>query len=758
MCAGATVAFAQPVLRGTVVDGTGAAVPGVTVLVELGLVRHETVTGPAGAFEVGGLSAGPARVSASLTGFRAHRADVAIVEGGATLRIVLEPAPFVDLVTVTPDGRTYRPTAATTATRLDLPVLETPQAVSVVTARVVQDRQIVRMAELADTVAGVRASPGYGGLSSGNFYMRGFRGSFTGGNLRDGFRDYTFLSARDIQGIEQTEFLKGPASVIYGQQEVGGIVNTVLKKPRPDRFVAVGLVGGGFGFWRPTIDANTPLTADGSLLFRFNGAFERADSHRDRVENDSVYLAPAVVWVVSPDTRLRFNVELQRYDYVFDTGYPAEPEMLTQPASLFYGEPDFNRTETRQGGASLELSHAFSANWNIRVAANGLASEATPGLINPVSLAADRVTINRSALRSEEESRNYSLQGELYGRLRTGPLRHTIVTGIDAVRWNFRYVFESGVGGAPPVNRLAPVYGFVPTTFAPFFGDDTTANIAGFYVQDQIQVSDRIRVLAGARVDRVDQQSDNPLTDAQTSQRRLTNVSPRLGVLVLPARSTSLYASYTNSFLPQYGVSRTGEQFDPQRGRQFEVGVKQNAFGDRLLATVALYRLRRTNVPTPDGVDPRFSILSGEQGSQGVEVEASGQVARSWNVIGSYAFTDAEVLRDNRLRVGSRLIGVPRHSGGIWTTYDIDRGALSGVQFGAGLTAASEREARLPNVPTRLPSYRRVDAMVGYRARAFTLQLNVKNLNDVVWYEAQGANLIPQATRHALLALTYRFQ
>lgn len=758
LCGHLPVAHAQQSLRGVVVDTSDAPIPGVLVLVERGLLRREVITDTDGRFVVQEVASGTVRVAATLSGFQPYRETLELGEVLKEVTIRLEPAAFAESVTVVPDGNTYRPASATTGTRLDLPLHETPQSVTVITSKVMADRQVLRLAELADNVAGVRASPGYGGLSSANYYMRGFRGSFSGGNLRDGFRDYTFLSSRDVQGIEQTEFLKGPASIIYGQQEVGGIVNTVLKKPQPWRFMRAGLVAGGFNLVRPTLDLNTPVNASGSLLFRFNSAYERADSHRDFVNHESFYLAPSVIWNAGPQTRLRINTEFQRYGYLFDNGYVAEPEMLTQPVSIYYGEPGFNYTKTRQTGVTVELSHAFGANWNVRSAFNGLGAQGEPRLINPIALQADRRTVTRSALRSDERSRNYSLQSELYGRFDTGGLRHNLVVGTELVRWNFRYLFESGTGGAPAVDRLNPVYGVVPTAFTPFFGDETQADIAGLYVQDQIHLGQKVRLLTGVRVDHVDQRSDDPLTDTAINSRVMTNVAPRAGLLFMPTRTTSVYVSYTNSFLPQYGVSRTGDRFDSQRGRQYEVGIKQNLVGDRLYTTLSLFQLWKTNVPTPDPVDPRFSILTGEQRSRGAEVEVTGRLTQQWQIMANYAGMDASVSRDNRLAVGSRLVGVPEHSGGVWTTYDVSRGRLAGLQVGGGVFGASERQARLPNVATVIPTYGRIDGLVGYRTRQWSVQLNIKNLNNVRWYEAQGANIIPQASRHALLSFGYQFQ
>lgn len=749
----------QATLSGVVQDAAGASIPGVLVVVERGLVTHEAVSNSQGKFSFPRLPAGALRVSASLAGFQPFKEDVVLREGEEReLTIRLEPASISEAVTVVAEGRTYRPTSATTGTKLDLALIDTPQSVTVIPSRVMEDRQTLRMAELADNVAGVRASPGYGGLSSANFYMRGFRGSFTGGNLRDGFRDYTFLSSRDVQGVEQTEFLKGPASIVYGQQEVGGIVNTILKKPLPGRFARVGLVAGGFGLFRTTLDANTPLGQPDTVLFRVNAAYENGDSHRDFVENESLYVAPGLVWNAGKATRVRVATEFQRYDYLFDNGFAPEPELLAGPVSAYYGEPGFNWTKLRQGGATVELSHGFNANWNARAAVNGLIAEGEPHLINPLALQADRRTITRSALRSDERSRNYSGQGELYGRFTTAGLAHNTAVGLDLVRWDFRYIFFNGVGGAVPLDRLNPVYGGFPTEFVPSFADRTRANIVGVFVQDQIAILDNLKVLGGVRVDHVDQRSENPLTGAEVNQRTTTNAAPRAGVLLNATQTTSVYASYTNSFLPQYGVSRTGEGFDSQRGRQYEIGVKQNLFGDRLFATLALFQLWKTNVPTPDPVNPQFSVLTGEQRSRGAEIELAGRVTRRWSLLANYSALDAEVSRDNRLVVGSRLVGVPKHSGGVWTTFEFDRGMLSGVSVGGGVFAASNRQARLPNIATVIPAYGRVDLFAAYRTRQWIMQVNVKNVNNVKWYEAQGSNVVPQASRHALVSLGYQLQ
>jgi iron complex outermembrane receptor protein len=741
-------------LTGTVADRSGARVPGADIFIQRGFIQLRTTSDDSGAFQFKSVETGDYELKATRSGFRTVLQPLAVAATPAPLAITLEIAPLMDAVVVTTEADGYLPETSTMGTKLDLPLLDTPQSVGVVGRQILDDRAVIRLSEVADNVSGVRASPGYGGLSSANYYIRGFRGSFSGGNLRDGFRDYTFLSSREVQSVERVEFLKGPSSILYGQAEVGGIANTVLKRPQPGRALTLGLQAGGYSLWRPTVDLNQPMNSAGTLLFRLNGAYEHADSYRNYVHNESQYVSPALIWRIRPRTQLRVQLEMQRYRYLFDTGYVPEPESLKLPRNLYYGEPGFNNSTTRQGSVSVEFSHSFSDHWNYRAALNGLQSEGSMRYINPTGITADRQSLNRVAYITDEATQNYTLQNELYGRVTTGPVQHNLVGGTELVRWAFPYVFNFGT--TVPINLLNPRYGNVPTGFFPLFGDRTWANISGTYLQDQITLRRNLKVLAGIRADFVDQRSSDPLTGRRTSSRSVFNASPRVGLLYNPWASASIYGSFTNSFLPQFGVTSTGQAFDPQYGRQVEVGWKQQLLGNRIFTTVSLYRIRKTNVPTTDPANPRANILTGEQTSKGLEFDLTGRLRPGWTITTQYSAIDAYVSKDNRLLVGSKLLGVPKHSFGVLTGYAIDRGFLSGLSFGGGVYAYSKRQPTLPNRALWIPSYGRLDLYIAYRRAHWELQANVKNANDSLYYEAQGSQIIPQAGRNAILALRYR--
>lgn len=202
-----------------------------------------------------------------------------------------------------------------------------------------------------------------------------------------------------------------------------------------------------------------------------------------------------------------------------------------------------------------------------------------------------------------------------------------------------------------------------------------------------------------------------------------------------PSDTVSLYASYSQSFRPSQGFNPDGEAFEPTRGTQYEVGVKTDFLDGSLSALLAAYHLTRTNVTTPDPDNPIFSVQTGEQRSQGIELEVTGEILPGWNVIASYAYADAEVTEDNTIPEGNRLGNTPENQASLWTTYTIQNGDLDGLGFGLGLFYVGERQADLANTAP-LGSYLRTDAAIYYRRGRLNAAINIRNLFDVDYISA----------------------
>jgi iron complex outermembrane receptor protein len=260
-------------------------------------------------------------------------------------------------------------------------------------------------------------------------------------------------------------------------------------------------------------------------------------------------------------------------------------------------------------------------------------------------------------------------------------------------------------------------------------------NSYGFYIQDQITFAENLKLLVGGRFDVTNWRNDDFISGDSLYQIE-QSFSPRIGIVYQPIPAISLYASYSQSFLPPQ-TEAFQEITQPERGTQYEVGIKAD-LSDQLAATLAFYDLTRSNVSTSDPNNPLRSIQVGEQQSRGIEFDLSGEILPGWNIIGGYALTDTEVVEDNTFEVGNQLANVPRHSASLWTTYEIQSGNLQGLGFGIGLFFVGDRQGDLANT-FELPSYLRSDAAIFYERDRFRAALNFKNLFDIDYFDSASS-------------------
>lgn len=263
------------------------------------------------------------------------------------------------------------------------------------------------------------------------------------------------------------------------------------------------------------------------------------------------------------------------------------------------------------------------------------------------------------------------------------------------------------------------------------FSEFATRDAVGVYVQNQMTLLPNLKLLVGGRFDSFEERKTDRLTNTDSAQSD-TAFSPRVGLVYQPIKAVSLYASYARYFNPVIGSTFSGEFLVPERGTQYEVGVKAE-LTSRLSANLAFYDLTRTNVTTTDPVNPEFSVQSGKQRSRSLEFDISGEILPGWNITAGYAYTDAKVIEDNDIPVGNRLFGAPEHSVNLWTTYRIQGGAAKGLGFGLGLYYIGERPIDNANT-VNLPGFVRTDAAIFYERDKFRAAVNIRNLFDVENY------------------------
>ncbi|MEH2070892.1 MAG: TonB-dependent siderophore receptor [Nostoc sp.] len=659
----------------------------------------------------------------------------------------------IELV-VTGEQDEYRVPDASTATRTDTPLRDIPASIQVIPRQVLQDQKAVRLQDAVQNVSGVTQSGNYGGTGAPGFIIRGFEQY---GNFRNGFRDNDLFTLSDIANVERVEVLKGPASVLFGQAEPGGIINIVTKQPLSEPYYAADFTAGSYDFYRPTLDFSGPLNTDKTLLYRLNVAYQNSGSFRDFVNTERIFIAPSLTWKIGTKTTLNFDFEYLNNDTGFDRGIVAvgnRPAPI--PISRFLGIPGENDSKTTVYKAGYTLEHQFSENWRLRNAFFINIAKNNNFYTQPDSLIDDQF-LTRSYENSKFESDNYTLQTEVIGKFATGSIIHQPLLGIELGLSETPVIFRDAA--LPPIDIFSPVNNSViPTepleaTFKAKYSGDTL----GIYLQDQITLLDNLKLLVGGRFDFIYQKTDDLLLAATSTSQSDQAFSPRVGIVYQPIPAISLYASYSSSFVPVTGNAADGSIFEPQRGTQYEVGVKAD-LNNRLSATLAAYQITKTNVLTTDLNNTSFSIQVAEQRSRGVELDVAGEILPGWKVIAAYAYTDAEITEDNQLPVGNLLTNVAPHNASLWTTYEIQSGSLQGLGFGLGLYYVGDRQGDLDN-SFILPSYFRTDAALYYQHNNWKAAINIKNLFDEKYYEtSQTRNVIyPGAPLTVLGTISWEF-
>jgi iron complex outermembrane recepter protein len=626
----------------------------------------------------------------------------------------------------------YRAKNSATATKTDTPLRDIPQSIQVIPKEVLQDQAIIRIGDAVQNVSGVNYQGGYQGFSE-RFVIRGF--SNFGNIFRDGIRVDGYTSYLETSDLERIEVLKGPASVLFGDAEPGGIINLVSKQPLKEPFYGAEATFGSFSTYQGSLDLSGPINASKTALYRFNGYYENSDSFRDFVGAERFFVSPKLKFALGEKTFLTLDLTYTNETRNPDDGIVAIGDRPADlPRSRFLGEP-FQNIKSNVFTAGYLLEHQFNDQWSINNSFRVQLANLERYFPLFDSLDEDTGELSRLRYFSERQDNAYSSQTNLIGKFSTGKIKHKLLLGFEYTK-----LTEDGTFGDfepyDSINIFNPTYdgsAYPKQEIENFFRDDSVDKY-GFYLQDQIEILPNLKLLAGGRFDIFRQtRTEQDLGEAKLEFKQTdSRFSPRFGIVYQPIEAVSLYASYTTSFAPSFGTSRNGNlsPFKPETGRQFEIGVKADLTRS-LSATLALYDLRKQNIVAddPSSSDPNDSIQVGEQASQGIEFDISGQILPGWKVIASYAYTNAFISKDTTGLEGQQKDNVPRNTASLWTSYEIQKGNLRGLGFGLGLYFVGERFGDLDNSFV-LPGYIRTDAALFYKRDNWRIGLNVRNLFD----------------------------
>lgn len=648
----------------------------------------------------------------------------------------------------------YNPSSASVGTRTDTPLRDIPQSIQVIPQQVLEDRQVRRITEGLENTAGVISITG--ATSDRDYFtVRGFENY--GGFLINGIPDPQIPNDGSFANVERLEILRGPASVLYGETEsLGGTINLVTRQPLSDPFYEVTATAGSYNDYQGIFDFSGPLNDSETVLYRLIGSYRSFDSFVDFDDGNETFIAPSLAlnFGSNTDLILEGDVNFSSRRGQGPGGIPAVGTVLSNPNGeidrSFNASGPQDNNEVTNGRVGYRLEHRFNENWRLRNSFRyTLADNNDVLVLFGTGFADDNRTVNRRFSAGDQNYDTYYLDTNVAGSFRTGSIDHQILFGFSLDRDESDIAFE--FGDAAPVDVFDPNFDqTLPLTGNLSLDSFTTRDTLGVYLQDQITILENLKLLLGGRLDFFKETTNNRLAAEETSQSD-TAFSPRVGIVYQPIPPISLYASYARSFVPTIGIAAGGDTFRPERGTQYEIGIKADV-NDQLSANLALYDLTRSNVTTPDPNNPALSVQTGKQRSRGVELDIGGEILPGWNIIGGYAYTDARITEDNDPTIeGNQRFSAPEHSFNLWTTYRIQDGDLQGLGFGLGFYYIGERWADNANT-VELPRFLRTDAAIYYERDHFRAALNFRNIFDVESFVGNGSgDILGQGTPFTLL-------
>ncbi|HBN5963067.1 TPA: TonB-dependent receptor, partial [Acinetobacter baumannii AYE] len=638
--------------------------------------------------------------------------------------------------------QTYKVDSSSSATRSEIALQNTPQSVSVVTQKVIEDIGATRLVEALDLAGGVTRANNFGGQGLTGFNVRGFT---SGEFYRNGFPiNRGYPNAPDSNTIERVDVLRGPSSSLYGRGDPGGTFNLISKTPKSEQQTTLGAQLSSEGLYRTTVDTTGTVPDAENIGYRLNVIAEGGDSYRDHVESKRYGIAPVIQWQATDATKVTFEADILRNQHPLDRGhtrYPTQKSFNSSPETYLWETGKYyNRLYNDNNMAQLRVEHDLANDWKLNAGVQYLNGKLHGYAVEANGIQNDGETLGRNYNYRELKWQDTDAQINLTGNFQLLGLAHTLVTGLEYENYDYKsYIIRSsGDIGSYPINIYNPVLGQpLPELNRVTTHDRENLKTTALFVQDQIDLNERLSALLGLRFEHYEHDYKNLLPNTTNWNTSHDAFIPRLGLVYKASDDLSLYGNAAKSFKPNTGASRNGEGFDPEEGTTYELGFKWQALDNMLSIDSAIFYANKENVLTLDPVDSAYKVAAGEVRSRGIELNIAGQITPAWKIIGGYAFTDAEVTKDNTLQKGTALANIPKNSFNLLNIYEFQVGPLQGLGLGINQKYIDKRAGQTANSTYTMKGYAVTDLVSYYQATPkLRLNLDVKNIFDKVYDES----------------------
>lgn len=674
------------------------------------------------------------------------------------------------------------------STKSNLTVMETPQPIAIVTHEIIEQQQAKQLSDVIRNVNGLYLTSARGG-SQDSFGGRGF--TFGNDNIfKNGARVNSGVFP-EVSGLERVEVLKGANAMLYGNVGPGGIVNLITKKPKFEFGGMVGFSAGSWNSYKPTVDIYSPLSKN--IAFRVNGAYEYAESFRDLVESKKNYFNPSLLFNLSENTQLIVEGDYLYHTFTPDFGIGSVTNDATGISRLAteIGRNQFLGTNwqyqtNQQATTDVILNHRINNNWSLNAVASyqnytkdyfstervQWSYDSSKNKLNP--------TWTRQVGKSYTEQNYTSLQINLNGEFKTGRFNHKVLIGADGDY--LQADATSYTSSTLDILQLNDPSTWVNNTEIPdsqlTYRRRIPTKRLGVYVQDLIELTKSVKLLAGLRYSYLTNGESSdllfmqdlkiPALSAKTEDNAL---SPKVGLIYNPNENLSVFATYTNSFVPNTGFDLdTRAALKPSTVDQYEIGIKKNLWNNAIAVNLSVYQINNNNTYTTPIINPTgdstLKIYAGAVRSRGAELDITGNPMRNLSLIGGVSYNNAVYTKtpDGGFVENQRLVRTPAVTANASAFYTFTTFA-KGLRVGATAFYTGDRKAGWNDVKgqkqlTRMidvDGFTTVDFSLGYEFKKFLIQGKVGNVFDVLSYNVhENYSVNPITPRNYYVTVTYK--
>jgi iron complex outermembrane recepter protein len=670
--------------------------------------------------------------------------------------------------------------------------MDLPQSVVVLDKSVLERQQTLRLSDVLMNANGVYIMGASGGVQeeiAGRGFAYGSSNTFKNGSR------FNNAIMPEVSALDRVEILKGSNAILFGNVAAGGVLNLVTKKPKFEQGGEISFRAGSYDFFKPTLDLYGGVNNSEHVAYRINTSYENARSFRNDVNSERIYFNPSFLVKAGKKTDILVEGDYLKDRRTLDYGTGAiDYKIIDIDRSTFLGA-SWSYNNAVQKSATLTITHDLTPSWQLRSLSSfqGFDNELF-GTTRPnagIFVQADGKWL-RGIQRTATSQEYYITQLDAIGKVVTGAIEHNLLIGADIDSYrnsSLAYTHKNPLAN-PKVNN-GNVYDSINVfdlnlyqqrTDMPQLARNTrTTNPisrSGFYAQDLLSISEKIKILAGIRFTMIESESDvfNYSTEKTTNTSYSDNAfTPRLGIVYQPVKFLSLFSSYANSFTLNTAIDPQGQALPPSFIDQYEAGAKTELIKGILSANITGYKIVNSNLAQPvlstspdyNPDYPNAQQLAGEVTSKGIEVDLMSKVIRGFSFIAGYSYNDTRYTKSDQFIVGSRLRYNPSHTANASVSYAFNTEKLKGLNVGligfymGQRVAGRSTQTNTPNDTRKLMAvdpYFQVDATAGYSFRSLSFRVKLSNVLNELSYNVHDDNSVnPIAPRMIATSIGYKF-